>query len=390
MQACGIALANTAAMSRALFPQLAVILALLGTSSFARATILWKGDFSTGDLSQWQSPTSPTGSSSCGCASYDTSHITLLSESGSPAQYCQFTLAPGETAYNCNHCPPVDMDHRSELTHQGDGSGPSGLLVEGDDIWYRVEYFFPASWSVTDGQGGGSVATQWHHQALADGSENGSPRLLLVAFTDTFELIGAASYESQDDWTGFSVALPKGRWFVMSYHVVFSADPAKGLFEAWMDGAPIASVHTNTIFQEQVGGESFGSYLKVGEYPRPAATPTLVTSLRNVFSATTQADVAIPAADAGSSPVDGGTPPSMDAGPPLATEGGPPASSLDAGPMTPANDGDVLPEAAGATGCGVCPSRRPWEVATCEGLGLVVAFIAGIRRARRPRGRLPL
>jgi hypothetical protein len=58
-----------------------------------------------------------------------------------------------------------------------------------------------------------------------------------------------------------------GRWYHAIEHVVFSPDPATGLFEAWLDGRRIASLHFPTLFRRPNRASS-SAYFDCGYYRR--------------------------------------------------------------------------------------------------------------------------
>ena len=95
----------------------AVAVAVL--SSFpAFASITFRGDFETGDLTQWSS-----------VEAANPAHLLVVPSPVAQGRFAmQVTVAPGEMIYNGN---------RNELDYD---SNPS----EGDERWYQFDTLFPA------------------------------------------------------------------------------------------------------------------------------------------------------------------------------------------------------------------------------------------------------
>jgi hypothetical protein len=242
----------------------------------AHANVLWRGDFSTGDLSQWTSPQSaaPPGHS------WDPSRLSVVTTQHPPddPHALQITLNAGDVAWNTNHNPPIYMGSRSEVTH------PSPL-GEGAERWYYWEVYFPANYGVNDGKGGGAVFTQWHHTSPTKG-EPGSPPLLFSAFTNVVQLVHVPRLNSTAAEVMWQAPLVKNQWHEFMVHIKFSSNPQLGLVEISYDHQTVLSRPMNTLFP------GFTDYLKMGQYRRPNATPNDTIWISNVVEGTTEPDVA--------------------------------------------------------------------------------------------------
>ncbi len=282
----------------------AIVLAAMALMvSSANATVLWNGGFSGGDLSHWgdkQTAVEPKCS-----LPYDPNRLTVVTDqpagSGN-AGALRITLNAGDEAFNCRHTPAISMNHRSELTKDGQ-------LKEGDERWYSFTWFIPTTYAVTDGKGGGSVIAQFHH-VNSSGDEPGSPPILFSALTDKLLVVQVPSLNSQNDTNLLSTPLPKGRWFTVVTHIKFSSSDSKGLIEVWIDGSKLLSKTTHTMFS------GYTNYLKVGLYGRPTTIQSNQIFVAGVVEATTQADV-MPTSTPPTPAPDAGTPaPKPDAGAP--------------------------------------------------------------------------
>ena len=255
---------------------------LLCLSSAASASILWRGDYETGDVTQWTSVD--------GIAS----RLTVVP---SPTRQGKYAL-------------------RVEL-HQGDvsSSGTRNELVlsasqltevEGNDRWYAWSTLFPsdfpapATWQ---------VFTQWHHSGCC-----GSPPV-------EFDVLGETIQLAHDGSTIlWSTPLVRNAWHDFVLHVYWSA--TGGYVELYYDGKKVLD---RTSVQTLYPGEY--AYMKQGLYRNASISPVGVVFHDGMTMGTSLADVApqlaapppppppAPVPDAGTSDSpasDAGTPPAPD------------------------------------------------------------------------------
>lgn len=240
----------------------------------ASAEPLWRGDFSTGDLSQWNGAqsASPRGEH------WDPSRLTVVPAPDQPSGYAlRVTLAHGDVAYNVRHDPPVPLGNRAELTRA------RPLLREGDERWYRFQVHFPEEFAVDDGHGGGAVFLQWHH--TSDHGEPGSPPLLFSATTDDLRIVTVPHLGSEEADAFASWPHRKGHWRDLVVHVRFSSSSSDGLIEAWCDGTQVASGPAMTLFP------GYDAYMKMGLYRRPSAKETNVVWFTGMVEGRSAAEV---------------------------------------------------------------------------------------------------
>jgi len=250
---------------------------LLLLAPAANATVLWRGDFSTGDISQWTSPQSDA----LPGQSWDPHRLSIITTVHPPdnPRALQVILNAGDIAWNTNHTPPIYMGSRTEVTH-------AAVLGEGAERWYRWEAFFPSIYAVNDGKGGGAVFTQWHHTSPTQG-EPGSPPILFSALTNQLQLVHVPYLNSQAADVLWQTPLIKEQWHTFVLHVIFSSNPSAGLVDLTYDGQHVLSQNTNTLFP------GFTDYLKMGLYRRPNATPSDLILLANMVEATAASDVGL-------------------------------------------------------------------------------------------------
>jgi hypothetical protein len=266
-------------------------IALLLTANAASASVLWRGDYETGDIAQWTRYQ--------GLAS----RLTVVE---SPVRQGRYAL-------------------RVEL-HQGDvassGTRNEVLLgdpeVEGNDHWYSWSTLFPADFPAPNTW---QVFTQWHHSGCC-----GSPPL-------EFGLVGERIHISHNgSEVLWSAPLVRGVWHDFVVHVYFSS--TSGFIEFWYDGQPaLAKTAVQTLNPGEV------DYLKQGLYRNANIADVAVVYHDGMTIGTSMADVApslaAPGTGTGSAgPADGGT-------------GGDPAPATTTAPVA-TTDGGTATEVAAA------------------------------------------
>ena len=308
--------------------------AVLLASSASFATVLFRGDYETGDITQWDG--------------YEgiRSRFTIVQSPLRQGKYAlRVELHQGDVAFSGT---------RNEVSNEGRPE------VEGDDRWYSWSTLFPADFPAPQTW---QVFTQWHHSGCC-----GSPPL---EFDLEGENVQIAHHGDQVLW---STPLVRGVWHDFVVHVYFSS--TDGFIEFWYDGKKALG---RTPVQTLNPGEY--AYLKQGLYRDASISPVAVIFHDGMTEGTTMADVApdlaSPPSDAGTPKADAGTPPdpapSPDPGTPAPSDGGPVAVA-DAGAPPP----PVKTAAFGGSGCSSAP------IGALGLLALLVLF-ASASRWRRAR-----
>jgi MYXO-CTERM domain-containing protein len=250
---------------------------------------VWRGDFETGDLSQWSGVDGLS------------SRLTVVSSPLRQGKYALRTeVQQGDVSNNGT---------RNELWW----SAPQS---EGMDryyawsTWFDVEYPSEATWQ---------VFTQWHHTG-----NTGSPPLEMDVYAEEMRLY------TRGTTILWSAPLVRGVWHDFILHVHWSADASVGFVELWHSGVKVLDrKYLATLYS----GES--ALLKQGLYRDSSIVPNAVVFHDGMTVATSLGDVLPSTPDAGVPAPDAGTPRNPDppdAGAGFAGGGQPPVAAASAGP----------------------------------------------------------
>jgi hypothetical protein len=302
---------------------------LLSVGSVANAAVVWRGDFETGNISQWSK-----------AQMVASDRLQVVS---SPVREGKHAL-------------------RAEV-RQGDdpinASGNRAELVwtqpeeEGNDRYYSWSTMWPADYP---SEATWQLFTQWHHSG-----NNGSPPLEMYVNGENMNL----RVEAQNViWTQ---PLERGKWHDFVLHVKWSSDPAVGFVEIWYDGKQVLKkTSAATMYPGMV------NYLKQGLYRNETISKPGVIYHDGMTVGTTLADVMPASAPA---PAPAPTPAAGATGTP-AQPGGAVADGTTAAP-------DGADPAAQAGGCSVASTHGTRSAAGIGLmlLGLAITFVS--RRAKR-------
>jgi hypothetical protein len=233
------------------------IVALLVARS-ASATVLWRGDFSTGNTSQWTSTEAAA-----------STRVQVVTSPTPPGQghAMQAIVVSGDSVYG---------GARAELDYETDRP------AEGSERYYRWQTYFPADFKSANYW---ELFTQWHQ--YISGS---SPPLAFMAWGESIQL------GNDQDHYFWTVPLVRGVWHDFVFHVIWSSDPTKGRIELWYDGQHVLlPTATYTLF----AGDTV--YMKQGLYRKAAINWTQVVYHGGTVIGTTLADV-MPTATASLTP----------------------------------------------------------------------------------------
>lgn len=324
----------------------------------AWAGIVWRGDFETGDRSQY---------SAAHMVSSDRLQV-VTSPVGEGRYALKATVKRGDDPINAS-------GNRSELVY---------LSHEpvGSEYYYRWKVMFPVDYpSVRSWQ----LFTQWHHDGCC-----GSPPVEFYVYGEELRL------RLTGDTLVWTAPLVRGVWHEFIFRVKWSPDPKVGFVELWHNRE--RAVARRSLATMYAGMKN---YLKLGLYRSDTITQVGVVHHDGFIQATRLEDVLppppSPAPDAGSP--GGGAPPAPDAGSP---DGGPSptadAGTPDAGPPTAdAGPPGTAPLPAGPGGVpgpveegpGVRPGEEAPPLAGCSVAGSPLAAVAlltllgGLRLRRR-------
>ncbi|MFL5420701.1 MAG: polysaccharide lyase [Myxococcales bacterium] len=310
------------------------LIGLLCLSTAARASVVWRGDFETGDITQWNH------FEGLGA------RFTVVPSPVREGQYALRTeVRQGDIASNGTR---NELDY---MLQQG----------EGTDLYYSWSTMFPAEYPNTAGF---QVFTQWHQQQNIG---NAPPVVFHIA---------NGQLRFTNNVTGtmvWSAPLVRGVWHDFIAHIKWSSNASVGFCELWYNGQHVASrTFGATLFP------GTWVYLKQGLYRDNSIAPTAVVFHDGMTVATALDDVLPPPAPA--TPPPPATPPT-DNPPPTDTtpsaDSTPPAE-IPPTEATPAATTPVAQTGVVAFPKGGCTSA-PADLAALLG---IAALALRIRRKR--------
>ena len=346
-----------------------VALAMCLVPVLASAGVVWRGDFESGDRSQYS-----------GAQMVSADRLQVVTSPVAEGQYAlKVTVKQGDDPINAS-------GNRNELVYQG-------REALGSEYYYRWKVMFATDFpSVATWQ----LFTQWHHDGCC-----GSPPVEFYVKGEEIRLSLPGTAE-----VPWRTKLVRGVWHEFIMHVKWGSSVNTGFIELW---------HNQELVLPKRGAMTMYSgqknYLKLGLYRNDTVRPVGVvyhdgfvqaTTLEDVLpvdepqpppdeeEGTPAVDAGTPAVDAGSPAVDAGSPGNVDAGSPEAPgdvdAGTPPVT---AGPQDPAPmPGSSVPPAQGVpsmdeavSGAAGCSSTGGAPFAAFALLGVL-----GLVGARRRRG----
>ena len=228
--------------------KLAPIALLLPT--LAAASVVWKGDLETGNLSQWDRE-----------QSVSSNRLMVVTSPVHEGQYAmKVTVHQGDNPINASG----NRNEVLQLSHEAPGS----------EYFYKWSTMFPASFPRSKKW---ALFTQWHQ----DG-EGGSPPLEFYVVDDQLCVrVGGSSGQVL-----YTHALQREHWNDFVLHVKWSSDPKVGFIELYHDGkVVIPKKYVATQFSGQ------RNYLKMGLYRDASIAPEGVVYHDGFTQATSLADV---------------------------------------------------------------------------------------------------
>jgi hypothetical protein len=216
------------------------------------ASISWRGDYETGDFSQW----------TYGVQQKTPSRATVVQsvEGGSPRQgryAARFEVDSGDSNVG------------------GSGSGerdealiPTALTGAGEGVeqWWAWSTYFPSDFTTGDGMW--NFFTQFHHTG-----ESGQSNIeFTVKDNSSLVMISNSGNASQPSERDFTLGpLVKGHWADFVFHVRWSSDSSVGFVQVFLNGAQVVSqTSIGTLYSGQ------GVYLKQGFYRAACSCTTVV------------------------------------------------------------------------------------------------------------------
>ena len=252
-----------------------VALAMWLVPFVASAGIVWRGDFESGDRSQY---------SSTQMVSAD--RLQVVTSPVAEGKYAlKATVRQGDDPINSS-------GNRNELVYLG-------REAMGSEYYYRWKVMFAADFPSVDTW---QLFTQWHHDGCC-----GSPPVEFYVRGEEMRMSLPGTGE-----VPWRTKLVRGVWHEFILHVKWHSDPKVGFVELW---------HNKELVLPKRGAMTMYSgqknYLKLGLYRNDAVQPTGVMYHDGFVQATTLADVLPPQQPPPPPPpVDAGSPDEVDAGSP--------------------------------------------------------------------------
>lgn len=319
--------------------------------TLATASTMWRGDFETGNLSQWDR-----------VQTVSSSRMLVVSSPVREGRYAlKTTVRQGDDPINAS-------GNRNELLYVD--REPAG-----SEFFYKWSTLFPKSFPRSSKW---QIFTQWHH----DGN-TGSPPLEFYVVEDQLRLrVGGSS--GKIIWRS---PLQREQWNDFVLHVKWSPDPKAGFVELYHNGKvvlPLMKVAT------QYPGQR--NYLKMGLYRDASIAPEGVV-FHDGFAQATRLEDVMPAPvvatpEPAPAPAPEGTPDDGASGegdPPPGLEG--PIAQVPGSDSVPGTGG-IIPEDATIAGAGLppasCGASSTGGMPLLVAAGLALATLLSRRKAAAP------
>lgn len=166
------------------------------------ADLYWRGDFETGDLTQWSYLLNPVG-------------ITLSSEHKIEGRYAAHIVIQGKPEYLWKNDPELN---RVEIQYRPDPE----RSAEAADLYFGWSFMLPALFARGRHEFGYWESAPSYRQIM---------RFNLSGETISFQVTAM-----QDPLWETDSAIKANRWHDIAMHVHWSTDPEKGYVSVWFDG----------------------------------------------------------------------------------------------------------------------------------------------------------
>jgi len=219
----------------------------------ASASVVWKGDFETGNLSQWTRT-----------QSVSSDRLQVVSDVVREGSYAlKTTVRQGDDPINAS-------GNRNEVVYMTDEAS-------GSEYFYKWSTLFPEDYPSIDTW---QLFAQWHQGGCC-----GSPPLeFYVVGEEMFLRVGGVN--GKVVWQS---PLVRGHWNDFVLHVKWSSDPSVGFVEMYKDGELVVP---KTMAPTQFSGDR--NYLKLGLYRNDTVSPVGVVYHDGFTMGTTLEDVMPP------------------------------------------------------------------------------------------------
>lgn len=173
----------------------------------ASAEVYWRGNFETGDLTQWSYLLNPAG-------------ISLSSEHNAEGRYAAHVTIEGTPGYLWKNNPAlnrVELQYRPEPKRNAEGS----------DLYFGWSFMLPELFALSRHEFGYWESAPGFHQ--------------IMRFNLSGESISFQMTAMQEPLWKSDAAIQANRWYDIAMHVHWSTDPAKGYVSVWFDGDSVVA-----------------------------------------------------------------------------------------------------------------------------------------------------
>jgi hypothetical protein len=249
-------------------------------------TVLWKADAESTMASEWASNSSIPAAASP--PNPDPSRIAQNTFRSQGLRSYRFEMRDGDDSYG----------ERAEL---GQGmpaisSYENRWFRAGEERWIAMQYYLPTAWPTTD-----SWQTVFQIKPVSPGGggpsigfDTGSNRLQFYGNSNTWGSTAGNIFDGTGSLPGKSYPMTRGRWIKLTWHIVFSADPAVGSLEVFGDTGDGKGMRTLVprrvrATMKYLNGAMDPVHLRVGIYRDPVMTSTESLFVDGITVATTRA-----------------------------------------------------------------------------------------------------
>jgi len=258
-----------------------------GPERVAKSTkVLWKADAESSLASEWASSSSvPVAAAP---ARPDASRIGRSRFRAQGRGSYRFELRDGDESYGeraeLGQAMPATAGHERRWFRAG------------QERWIAMQYYFPAAWPtdntwqtvlqikpVSAGGGGPSI-----------GLDAGRNRLMFYGNSNTWGSTAGKVFFGAGPLPGRGYKLNRGRWIKLTWHIVFSADPAAGMVEVFGNLANSKRMRRlmprrRMATMKYHDGAMDPAHLRVGIYRDPAIKTTARLNVDGITVAKTRA-----------------------------------------------------------------------------------------------------
>jgi hypothetical protein len=184
-----------------------MLAAIIAYSLPVSAEVYWRGDFETGDLTQWSDLLNPAG-------------VSLSSEHDAEGHYSAHVTIEGKPQYLWKNNPAlnrVELQYRPEPQH----------IAEGSDLYFGWSFMLPALFARSRHEFGYWESAPAFRQIM---------RFNLSGETISFQMTAMQKPLWKSD-----AGIKANRWYDIAMHVHWSTDSAKGYVSVWFDGNAVVT-----------------------------------------------------------------------------------------------------------------------------------------------------